>query len=437
MLFKVNKSSSHKHEQIIKNYHRLMLQLKTWETDNSTLNFNDEYFKTLDVEIYVIEKFYKDFTDNIIVPLDQQPALDLPEFITQEDIFKLLSFKIFMPLAQIFAERETWMRRIAGTDGKNAHTSESYSRFKKIILNSHHKFVIEESLFHFEHETLKYHHDWQTAKRQIAKEVKSLRALHENWKEKKNKIDRKRASALFDFLNNFESIPNRLRSKEEEYFKQSEAYKNALCTDKLKALQLLNQHLFDYNNPQEELAEKMKLIQALYDCNIFFEHHRTPIGWLKTRFNVETEVYKKLTSLEQTLKSAQSALSAYMEHTIPKTAMRSTELRKEREKDSISPPKENKSPEAVSENQNTSHSNPVVQPQITPVQNKKNTGKVYLKVQEYEENLHKLGLFTPPKKTFSKPLQKKPLSDENKLSLKITNEADLKRLPTNSSHPWN
>lgn len=150
-----------------------MLQLKTWETDNSTLNLNEEFFKPLDVEINVIEKLYKDFIDNIIVPLVQQPASDLPEFITQEDIFKLLIFKIFMPLTQIFAEREAWMRRIASTNGKNAHTSESYSNFKKIILNSHQKFVIEESLFHFEHETLKYHHDWQTAKRQIAKEVKS------------------------------------------------------------------------------------------------------------------------------------------------------------------------------------------------------------------------------------------------------------------------
>lgn len=437
MLFKLNKSSSHKPEQISRSYHRLMLQLKTWETNHVTQNLSEEYFRTLDVETKDVENFYKNFIDNVLTPLEQQPAADLPEFITREDIFKLLSFKIFMPLAPIFAEREKWMKRIAGTDGKNAHASESYNKFKKIFLNSHHKFVIEESLSHFEHGTLKYHHEWLTAKRQIAKEVKSLRALQENWKEKKNKIDRKKASILFDFLDSFESIPNRIRSREEEGFKQTEVYKKALSTDKLKAIELLNQHLFDYSNPQEELAERMKLIQALYDCKILFEHHHTPIGWLKARFNVETEVYKKLTSLEQTLKSAQSALSAYMEHTIPKTAMRSTELRKEPEKDSISLPEENKSPEAVSENQNTSHSNLVVQPQITPVQNKKNTGKVYLKVQEYEENLHKLGLFTPPKKTFSKPLQKKPLSDENKFSLKITNGADLKRFPTNSSHPWN
>lgn len=214
----------------------------------------------------------------------------------------------------------------------------------------------------------------------------------------KNKIDRKNASILFDFLDSFESIPNRLRSREEERFKQTEVYKKALSTDKLKAIELLNQHLFDYSNPQEELAERMKLIKALYDSNILFEQHHTPIGWLKNQLNIETVLDKKLASLEQSLKAAENALNSYMEHAMPKTVTISTELRKELEKDSIALPEENKSPEAVSENQNTSHSNPVVQPQITPVQNKKNTGKVYLKVQEYEENLHKLGLFTPPKK---------------------------------------
>ncbi|HAT8224226.1 TPA: EbhA [Legionella pneumophila] len=416
MLFKFNKSSAHKSEQISRNYHRLMLQLKTWETNNSSLNLNEEYFRTLDVDITVIEKFYKDFTDNVIVPLDQQPASALPEFITQEDIFKLLSYKIFMPLAQIFAEREKWMRRIAGTDGKNAHTSESYNKFKKIFLNSHHKFVIKENLFHFEHDTLKYHHEWQTAKRQIAKEIKSLRTLQENWKEKKNKTDRKKASALFDFLDNFESIPNRLRSREEERFKQSEAYKNALSTDKLKAIELLNQHLFDYSNPQEELAERLKLIQTLYDCKILFEHNHNPIGWLKNQFNVETEVYKNLASLEQSLKSAESAFSAYMEHKIPKTAMISTEPRKESEKDSIPLTDNDKLAKSVSENQSTSASNPEIQPQTNPVQNKKNTGKVYLKVQEYEENLRRLGLFTPKTPPCSGSL-KKPLTNENRIAL--------------------
>lgn len=415
MLFKSNKYSPHKHEQISRNYQRLMLQLKTWETNHFTPNLNEEYFRTLNVETRDVQNFYKDFMDNVLVPLEQQPAIDLPEFITLEDIFKLLSYKIFMPLAQIFAEREKWMRRIADTDGKNAHTSESYNKFKKIFLNSHHKFVIEESLFHFEHDTLKYHHDWQTAKRQIAKEVKSLRALQENWKEKKNKIDRKKASALFDFLDNFASIPNRLRSREEERFKQSGAYKEALSADKLKAVQLLNEHLFDYSNPQEELAERMKLIQALYDCNILFEHNHNPIGWLKTQLNVETVVDKKLTSLEQALKAAENALSIYMEHTIPKTAMISTEPRKKSEKDIAHLPNENKTPAAVSENQNTSHSQLEVQPQINPVQNK-STGKVYLKVQEYEENLRRLGLFTPKTSPCSGSL-KQNSSDENRISL--------------------
>ncbi|HFF5923275.1 TPA: EbhA [Legionella pneumophila] len=416
MLFRSNKSSAHKPEQIIKHYRRLMLQLKTWETNNSSLNLNEEYFRTLDVDITVIEKFYKDFTDNVIVPLDQQPASALPEFITLEDIFKLLSYKIFMPLAQIFAEREKWMRRIAGTDGKNAHTSESYNKFKKIFLNSHHKFVIEENLFHFEHETLKYHHEWQIAKRQIAKEIKSLRALQENWKEKKNKIDRKKASALFDFLDNFENIPNRLRSREEERFKQSEAYKNALSTDKLKAIELLNQYLFDYSNPQEELAERLKLIQALYDCKILVEHNHNPIGWLKNQFNVETEVYKNLASLEQSLKSAERTLSTYLEHTTPKTTMPLTESEKEAEKDSISLD-ESKTLEPVSGNQNINHSNPEAQPQMNTVQNKKTRGKVYLKVQAYEENLLKLGLFTPEKCSRSEPYKKMPPVDENKLAL--------------------
>ncbi|HEO1520715.1 TPA: EbhA, partial [Legionella pneumophila] len=351
-----------------------------------------------------------------LIPLEQQPATDLPEFITREDIFKLLSFKIFMPLAPIFAEREKWMKRIAGTDGKNAHASENYNKFKKIFLNSHHKFVIEESLSHFEHGTLKYHHEWLTAKRQIAKEVKSLRALQENWKEKKNKIDRKKASILFDFLDSFESIPNQLRSREEEGFKQTEVYKKALSTDKLKAIELLNQHLFDYSNPQEELAERMKLIKALYENNILFEQHHTPIGWLKNQLNIETVLDKKLASLEQSLKAAENALNSYMEHAMPKTVTISTELRKESEKDSIPLPEKNKSPEAVSENQNTSTSNPEIQPQTNPVQNRKNTGKVYLKVQQYEENLRRLGVFTPKTPHCSESLKKDP-ADGNRISL--------------------
>ncbi|HAT8752467.1 TPA: EbhA [Legionella pneumophila] len=416
MLFKLNKSSSHKPEQISRSYHRLMLQLKTWETNHYTPDLNEEYFRTLDIETKNVQIFYNDFVNNVLIPLEQQPTTDLPEFITREDIFKLLSFKIFMPLAPIFAEREQWMKRIAGTDGKNAHASESYNKFKKIFLNSHHKFVIEESLSHFEHGTLKYHHEWLTAKRQIAKEVKSLRALQENWKEKKNKIDRKKAAALLDFLDNFESIPNRLRSREEEGFKRTEVYKKALSTDKLKAIELLNQHLFDYSSPQEELAERMKLIKTLYENNILFEQHHTPIGWLKNQLNIETVLDKKLASLEQSLKAAENALNSYMEHRIPKTATISTELRKEPEKDSIALPEENKSPEAVSENQNTSTSNPEIQPQTNPVQNRKNTGKVYLKVQQYEENLRRLGVFTPKTPPCSESL-KKDLTDGNRISL--------------------
>lgn len=200
MLFKLNKSSSHKPEQISRSYHRLMLQLKTWETNHYTPDLNEEYFRTLDIETRNIQIFYNDFVNNVLIPLEQQPATDLPEFITREDIFKLLSFKIFMPLAPIFAEREKWMKRIAGTDGKNAHASESYNKFKKIFLNSHHKFVIEESLSHFEHGTLKYHHEWLTAKRQIAKEVRSLRALQENWKEKKTKLTEKKLLSCLIFL---------------------------------------------------------------------------------------------------------------------------------------------------------------------------------------------------------------------------------------------
>ncbi|HGE7389583.1 TPA: EbhA [Legionella pneumophila] len=416
MLFRFNKSSSHKPEQISRNYHRLMLQLKTWETNHYTPDLNEEYFRTLDIETRSVQIFYNDFVNNVLIPLEQQPTTDLPEFITREDIFKLLSFKIFMPLAPIFAEREQWMKRIAGTDGKNAHASESYNKFKKIFLNSHHKFVIEESLSHFEHGTLKYHHEWLTAKRQIAKEVKSLRALQENWKEKKNKIDRKKAAALLDFLDNFESIPNRLRSREEEGFKRTEVYKKALSTDKLKAIELLNQHLFDYSSPQEELTERMKLIKALYENNILFEQHHTPIGWLKNQLNIETVLDKKLASLEQSLKAAENALNSYMEHRIPKTAPISTELRKEPEKDSIALPQENKSPEAVSENQDTSTSNPEIQPQTNPVQNRKNTGKVYLKVQQYEENLRRLGVFTPKTSPCSE-LLKKDLTDGNRISL--------------------
>ncbi|HBB6898044.1 TPA: EbhA [Legionella pneumophila] len=416
MLFKLNKSSSHKPEQISRSYHRLMLQLKTWETNHYTPDLNEEYFRTLDIETRNVQIFYNDFVNNVLIPLEQQPTTDLPEFITREDIFKLLSFKIFMPLAPIFAEREQWMKRIASTDGKNAHASESYNKFKKIFLNSHHKFVIEESLSHFELGTLKYHHEWLTAKRQIAKEVKSLRALQENWKEKKNKIDRKKASILFDFLDSFESIPNRLRSREEERFKQTEVYNKALSTDKLKAIELLNQHLFDYSSPQEELAERMKLIKALYENNILFEQHHTPIGWLKNQLNIETVLDKKLASLEQSLKAAENALNSYMEHRIPKTATISTELRKEPEKDSIALPEENKSPEAVSENQNTSTSNPEIQPQTNPVQNRKNTGKVYLKVQQYEENLRRHGVFTPKTPPCSESL-KKDLTDGNKISL--------------------
>ncbi|HHW3790200.1 TPA: EbhA, partial [Legionella pneumophila] len=48
MLFRSNKSSAHKPEQISRNYHRLMLQLKTWETNHYTPDLNEEYFRTLD-----------------------------------------------------------------------------------------------------------------------------------------------------------------------------------------------------------------------------------------------------------------------------------------------------------------------------------------------------------------------------------------------------
>ncbi|HAU1305529.1 TPA: hypothetical protein JBI45_09765, partial [Legionella pneumophila] len=42
MLFRSNKSSAHKPEQISRNYHRLMLQLKTWETNHYTPDLNEE-----------------------------------------------------------------------------------------------------------------------------------------------------------------------------------------------------------------------------------------------------------------------------------------------------------------------------------------------------------------------------------------------------------
>lgn len=161
----------------------------------------------------------------------------------------------------------------------------------------------------------------------------------------------------------------------------------------------------------------MKLIKALYENNILFEQHHTPIRWLKNQLNIETVLDKKLASLEQSLKAAENALNSYMEHAMPKTVTISTELRKEPEKDSAHLPDENKTLKPVSVDQNVTHSNPEVQPQINPVQNKKTRGKVYLKVQEYEENLRKLSLFTPQKSPFSEPLKKMPLSSENKLSL--------------------
>ncbi len=413
MFFRSNKSPSHQQQQIITNYRRLMQQFRTWEKNNATHHVNEKYFKTLGVETKAIEKFYKEFTDGVLVPLDQQSPLDLPEFIAQEDIFSLLSYKVFMPFAQIFAEREAWMQRIAGTDGKNAPTSESYCKFKSLILNYHNKFVVEESLYHFEQGTLKYHHDWQAAKRQIAKELKSLRALYENWKESKNKGDREKASTLFDFIDRFERIPNQLRLKEEERFKQSELYKSAFSTDKLKATELLNKHLFDYNNPQEELDQRMKLIQSLTQCNNLFEHHHNPIGWLKNQFNMTTPVFKKLASLEHALKSGVTALSIYVEHTIPQTRVISPKRGKSPKRVSNFLPEENKSSEPVAESQDISNSKQATQP---PVQHKRKMGKVHFKVQEYEENLRRLGLFNSLP-TLSDPLQNTLHPNENKVSL--------------------
>ncbi|MFO8544177.1 hypothetical protein SC406_11295 [Legionella pneumophila serogroup 1] len=91
--------------------------------------------------------------------------------------------------------------------------------------------------------------------------------------------------------------------------------------------------------------------------------------------NIETVLDKKLASLQQALKSAESAFSAYMEHKTPKTAMISTEPGKESAKDSILLTDNDKFAKAVSENQSTSASNPEIQSQTNPVQNKKTPAK--------------------------------------------------------------
>lgn len=121
-----------------------MKRFRRWEKNTSTLEANEEDFKTLDIELKNIEEFYKEFTTKVLAPLAQQPISDLPEFISQEDIFSLLGYRQFMLFAQMFSEREAWMQRIAGTDGKNAHTSESYRKFKSLVSKCPGKFVIEE-----------------------------------------------------------------------------------------------------------------------------------------------------------------------------------------------------------------------------------------------------------------------------------------------------
>lgn len=416
-MFIRNKSNSNQHQQIFKNYHRLMKQFRAWEKSNTILEANEECFKTLDIELKTIEKFYNEFTTKVLAPLDQHPTSDLPEFISQEDIFSLLGYRQFMLFAQMFAEREAWMQCIAGTDGKNAHTSESYRKFKSLISKCPGKFVIEESLSHFEQGTLKYHHDWQTAKRQIAKELKSLRALHENWKESSNKKDRERASFLIDFINKFENIPDQLRLREEIRLKQSESYKNALATDKFKAAQLLNKHLYDYDNPQEELAEKMKLLQSLSHCTLLFEHNRSPIGRLKTEFNIKTPASQKLASLEKALSSGENALNLYLKHTMTPAGMTSATPQKSSDRESASLPGVNKTSESISEHQHAGHSNQETQPQINSIPKKNNTGKVFRKVQEYEENLRKLGLFETKTSPLPGSLNNPTPSHENTVSL--------------------
>ena len=394
-----------------------MKQFKAWEKNNSVLEANEECFKTLNVELKTIEKFYNEFTTKVIAPLAQQPTANLPEFISQEDIFGLLGYRQFMLFAPIFAEREAWMQRIAGTDGKNAHTSESYRKFKSLISKCPGKFVIEESLSHFEQGTLKYHHDWQTAKRQIAKELKSLRALHENWKESSNKKDRERASILIDFINKFENIPAQLRLREEMRLKQSESYKNALATDKFKAAQLLNKQLCDYDNPQEELSEKMRLVQSLSQCTLLFEHNRSPMGRLKTEFNIQTPVSQKLASLEKALSSGENALNLYLKHTMTPADMTSAMPQKSSDWESASLVGVNKISESIAEHQRAGHSNQETQPQMNSIPKKKNTGKVFRKVQEYEENLRRLGLFESKTSPLPGSFNDPPSAHENKVSL--------------------
>lgn len=394
-----------------------MKRFRRWERNTSTLEANEEDFKSLDIELKNIEEFYKEFTTKVLAPLAQLPTSDLPEFISQEDIFSLLGYRQFMLFAQMFAEREAWMQRIAGTNGKNAHTSESYRKFKSLVSKCPGRFVIEESLRHFEQGTLKYHHDWQTAKRQITKELKSLRVLHENWKESSNKKNRKRASFLIDFINKFENIPDQLRLQEEMRLKQSESYKNALATDKFKAAQLLNKHLYDYDNPQAELAEKMKLLQSLSHCTLLFEHNRSPIGRLKTQFNIKTPVFQKLTSLEKALSSGESALNLYLKHTMPPTDMVTATPQKSSDRESVPLSTVNKAPESISEHPHVGHSNQETQPQTNSIPKKENPGKVFRKVQEYEENLRRLGLFETKTSPLPGSLNNPPPSHENIVSL--------------------
>lgn len=398
MVFSLNKSDAHKIQDIKGNYLRLMQQFTVWEKKYATSQANEHCFKTLEVELDTIKAFYNDFMNSVVLPTEQNVSAQLPEFITQEDIFRLLSYKVFMPMAQIFAEREPWMQRIAGTNRKNAQTSSGYCTFKNLVANYPNKFAIEQSIHHFEQGTLKYHHDWEAAKRQINKDLKSLSALCTSWKESKNSFYTKKASILADFISSFEKIPLQLSAKEEQRFKQTERYKTTLATDKFKAAHMLNEHLSNYPNPQEELAEKIKLMQPLIQNKMLFAHRPNAIGWLQTQLHVTPEVLKKLDSLEESLKKGEKTLAAYLKHTAP-------------------PPQkapQSKCPSRMKEPKNLGHQTEItktapVTRQITlPIASlpkQKSLGKVYLRVQEYEEALHRFSLFTHQKPSSDVPLK--------------------------------
>ncbi|MCW8483009.1 EbhA protein [Fluoribacter dumoffii] len=414
MFFSSNNSKSPQPKTILKHYRRLMVQFKKWEKNCAALEENQgkEFLKTLNVELKTIQKFYKAFINDVLIPFDQQPAL--PEIITQEDISSLLRYKEFMPFFQLFAEREAWMQRIAGTDGTNASASETYCQFKHFISNHSNKFVIEESLNHFEQGTLRYHHECQAAKRKIDQEFKSLRDLYERLRESKNKADMEIASILNEFIDQFAHVPYQLRLREEIQFKQSEPYIKALSKDKFTAALLLSQHLRDYSNTQEELAERMKLLQSLSRHSILFEQNNSPLGRLKTRLHITPPASQKLSSLEHALKFAENAFKLYKKHTelnaeiISLTAVKNSEITSDFF--STKP-----AADVVSESQNTSPSI-APQPEMASVERKRPLGKVHLKVREYEENLLKLGVFHSKKPLLTEPVKSPVPFNENKFN---------------------